>query len=46
VFWHVAVLCKDAGQWSIMVLMVDSSSELLTGFTGKAMGMFEAQAEL
>jgi len=29
-----------------MVFMVDSSSELLAGFMGKAMGMFEAQAEL
>jgi len=29
-----------------MVLMVDSSSELLAGFTEKAMGMLEAQAEL
>jgi len=26
--------------------MVDSSNELLAGFTEKAMGMFEAQAEL
>jgi len=46
VFWRVAVLYKDAGKWSIMVLMVDSSSELLAGFTEKAMSMFEAQAEL
>jgi len=29
-----------------MVLMVDSSNELLAGLTEKAMGMFEAQAEL
>jgi len=29
-----------------MVLIVDSSSELLAGFTGKAMGIFDAQAEL
>jgi len=29
-----------------MVLVVDSSSELLAGFTEKAMGMFQAQAEL
>jgi len=29
-----------------MVLVVDSSSEFLAGFTEKAMGMFQAQAEL
>jgi len=29
-----------------MVLIVDPSSEFLAGFTEKAMGMLEAQAEL
>jgi len=29
-----------------MVLMVDSSSELLAGFTEKVMGMLEVQAKL